>query len=374
MRTHNVYKILVMAAFALLNLLHEGSVAAQNIKYTVTEIGTFGGGRSVALSINNSGQVVGYAEIATNEVHAFLYEDNTLIDLGTLGGNESYGYSISDSCLIVGRSQNSTGVYRPFITSCAADSPLLDLGSLDLFLDGGFSTVASVNRAGKAVGYTVSAAADHRGGQSRSFIFSDNRIVDLGTLGGEESIATAINDADQIVGYFSKATHASYAEHRGFLYRNGQVIDLGSLGGRKTTPVAINNSGKVVGYADTSGGLPHAFIYTAGVLQDLGALPGGSQSLAFGINNSGNVVGGADNQAVTLHAFLYSKGIMQDLNDLIPPLSGWILSEARSINEAGQIVGNGILGGQERGFLLTPVPLAQANAAMGFARTPKIVQ
>jgi probable HAF family extracellular repeat protein len=356
MRRLSVYQVgLVIGVFALLNLFTESHVTAQNIKYTVTEIGTFGGGRSVALSINNSGQVVGHAEIATNEFHAFLYEDDTLIDLGTLGGNESYGYSISDSCMIVGRSQNSSGLFRPFITSCAVDSPLLDIGSLDPLLDGSFSTVASVNKAGKAVGYTVSVAADHRGGRSRSFIFSGNRIVDLGTLGGEESIPTAINDADQIVGYLSREPHAFYAEHRGFLYRNGQVIDLGSLGGRTMTPVAINSSGKVVGYAETSRGLTRAFIYTAGVLQDLGTLPGGSQSLAFGINNSGNVVGGADNQAGTLHAFLYSNGIMQDLNDLIPPLSGWILSEARCINESGQIVGKGILKGQERGFLLTPI-------------------
>ena len=44
----------------------------------------------------------------------------------------------------------------------------------------------------------------------------------------------------------------------------------------------------------------------------------------------------------------------KDLNDLIPSGSGWVLTEAEGINEAGRIVGVGWLNGQQRGFLLTP--------------------
>jgi probable HAF family extracellular repeat protein len=358
MRAFGTYKIcLVMTAFTLLNFFSERPVASQNIKYTVTDLGTFGGLRSVAFSINNSGQVVGNADTSLNETHAFLYEAGTLIDLGTLGGKESYAYHISDSCFIVGRSQNRRGFYRAFITTCATDSPLFDLSSLDPLLDGSYSTVSGVNKAGQAVGYTATeAAANHeRGVRSRPFIFSNNRITDLGTLGGEESIATAINDAEQIVGYISKSPHGAYAEHRGYRYDRGTISDLGTLGGRTATPTDINGSGNVVGYAQTTGGEPHAFIYSGDTLQDLGTFPGGTQSLGFGITNAGDVVGTADTSTGVLHAFFYSKGRMQDLNELIPPNSGWTLTEARSINESGQIVGNGIIKGQQHGFLLTPV-------------------
>ncbi|HET6861902.1 MAG TPA: DUF3466 family protein [Pyrinomonadaceae bacterium] len=372
MRAVDLYRVVLVLVFsASLSFISESSVNAQLRTYTVTDLGTLGGQRSAAFSINNSGQVVGNAETASNESHAFLYEANTLIDLGTLGGKESYAYSISDSCLIVGRSQNEAGFYRAFITTCAADSPLVDLSSVDSSLRGHYSTASSVNKAGRTVGYTVTAAGSHQGGRSRSFLFSNNRIVDLGTLGGEESVPTAINDAEQIVGYVSREPHATYADHRAFLYQNGRIVDLGTLGGRMTTPLAMNSSGAVVGNAQTSGGLPRAFIYN-GRLQGLGTLPGGSQSMAFGINNLGQVVGSSDNQTRTLHAFLYSKGTIKDLNDLIPTFSGWILVEARSINDSGQIVGNGILRGQERGFLLTPVDLAQADTAIGFT-LPKIV-
>lgn len=49
---------------------------------------------------------------------------------------------------------------------------------------------------------------------------------------------------------------------------------------------------------------------------------------------------------------------MRNLNRLIPANSGWQLTVARAINDAGQIVGDGILNGQQRAFLLTPVTSA----------------
>ena len=350
---------LVILVCALVCLVCEVAVVAQNSRYVVTDLGTFGGNRSVAFSINNWGEVAGYAENSSNESHAFIYQRGVLIDLGTLGGKDSYAYNINDSGLIVGRSQNENGFYRPFITTIAG--PQVDLSTIHPLLAGLFSTAARVNKSAQVVGYTATAAGDYHGLRHRSFLYNNSQIIDLGTLGGAESIATAINDAGQIVGYISRDSHATYAAHRGYLLVRDTLTDLGSLGGENTTPVAINNSGQVVGYAQTSSGEPHAFVYNGKIL-DLGTLAGGSQSLAFGINDAGEIVGAADTSARVLHAFLYSKGMMQDLNDLIPTSSGWVLTEARSINETGQIVGNGILNGQERAFLLTPVGDLKANA------------
>jgi hypothetical protein len=47
---------------------------------------------------------------------------------------------------------------------------------------------------------------------------------------------------------------------------------------------------------------------------------------------------------------------MQDLNDLIASGSGWTLGDAVGINDAGQIVGNGMIGGNSHAYLLTPIP------------------
>ena len=57
---------------------------------------------------------------------------------------------------------------------------------------------------------------------------------------------------------------------------------------------------------------------------------------------------------------LVTAGEMRDLTDLIPTGLGWTLTEARSINELGQIVGYGIHQHDNlydsHAFLLTPVP------------------
>ena len=82
--------------------------------------------------------------------------------------------------------------------------------------------------------------------------------------------------------------------------------------------------------------------------------------MAEDINNLGQVVGyyclipGGDNYY--RRAFLYNGSTMLNLNDLIDPSSGWKLTSAEGINDAGQIVGFGYLGNGPRAFLLTPVP------------------
>ena len=54
------------------------------------------------------------------------------------------------------------------------------------------------------------------------------------------------------------------------------------------------------------------------------------------------------------HAFLWQKDKLYDLNSLVSPQSGWILEEAISINDRGQIVGAGTHWGKPTGYLMTP--------------------
>ena len=352
MRAHNTYTIsLVLAIFAVPSLTVPQSAAAQAAPYTITDLGTLGGASSAASGINNSGEVVGYSETAAGKTHAFLYIGGTMRDLGTLGDSETYAHRITDSGIVLGHLRNAIGRYRPFITSIG--SPLFDLSSLDHSLEGPVSAASGINNSGQVVSYRHIPKGGHSGLQKRAFLYSDHKIIDLGTFGGADSFATAVNDSGQVVGYFSPTRDVAYTPYRAFLLSGGTVIHLGNLGGRVTVPVDINNSGQVVGHAQLPSGETHAFLYSGGMMRDLGTLPGGIQSFAYGINSCGQVVGASNSAAARLRAFLYSDGKMQDLNRLIPAHSGWVLYEARDINDAGQIVGNGIVNGQQRAFLLT---------------------
>ena len=71
------------------------------------DLGTLGGTESVAHAINNSGKVVGEAQVSTNDRHAFLYSGGQMKDLGTLGGSGSSANDINDSGQVVGRATTS---------------------------------------------------------------------------------------------------------------------------------------------------------------------------------------------------------------------------------------------------------------------------
>jgi probable HAF family extracellular repeat protein len=116
-------------------------------------------------------------------------------------------------------------------------------------------------------------------------------MVDLGTLGGSESNATAFNNSGQVIGTSATSSGSGHA----FLWtKKGGMLDLGTLGGTRSHAAAVNNLGQVVGEAETSTGSQRAFSWTrAGGMVDLGTL-GGTNSYATAVNNSGQVVGGTD--------------------------------------------------------------------------------
>jgi probable HAF family extracellular repeat protein len=321
------------------------------IRYSVTDLGTLGGTLSEAWGINDAGQIVGRASLAGDlNYHAFLYENGVMTDLGTIGpgcstGN-SWAFDINDSGQIVGRTCSNGIAQRAFLRS---GGTMLDLGTLG----GTGSWARGVNNAGDVVG---SAALPSDAGV-RAFLYRTSPMHDLGTLGGH-SEAHHVNDSGTIVGY-SEISLALPARHpHAFLYSNGTMTDL--------TPTiypaccswawGINNAGKVVGMS-----LDRAFLHTNGSMIDLGTLAGG-QTVALSINDHDQIVGYSALGYNYFHAFLYRNGLMVDLNDHVPDSPGWDLNFATSINDAGQIVGIGIIGGQTHGFLLTPVPAAVDDA------------
>ena len=81
-------------------------------------------------------------------------------------------------------------------------------------------------------------------------------------------------------------------------------------------------------------------------------------SYAADINEAGQIVGSARNAEGNLsHGFLYTGGRLYDLADLLVPGHGWeYLTSADAINDNGQVVGYGRINEQFRAFLMTPVP------------------
>jgi probable HAF family extracellular repeat protein len=155
--------------------------------------------------------------------------------------------------------------------------------------------------------------------------------VPIGSLGGVSTYGTAINASGQIAGWGD--TDAAGAIHRhAFVFSNGVLTNLGTLpGGTQSFAYAINNAGQVSG-ASNAGGVPqlHAVLFSAGVVTDLATLVGGTISNAYGINDRGDVAG-ASNRTGIAHGYLAQSGsgVAVDIGTL-----GGSLSQAYGINAA----------------------------------------
>ena len=166
------------------------------------------------------------------------------------------------------------------------------------------------------------------------------------------SAAYDINDAGRVAGvggWIYGGTRAFRTD------AGGALVSLGTLGANDSTATAINTGGQVVGFSTAVNNETHAFIFNDGPgLTDLGVLPGGDDSRAWGMTDAGDAVGTADIVApAQQRAVLWlAGGGLKDLNNLIPLNSGWVLEEARDINNSGDIVGFGTIGGQRHAFLL----------------------
>ena len=357
---------------------------------TAADLGALPGKGNGSLSgaINARGWIAGQSEngqidpvSGIPEVRAVVWTANQIIDLGTFGGNWSVGSSLNNVGDVVGFASNAIAdpfpLFPPGGTQTRAflwrNGPLQDLGTLG----GNDAQALSVNQRGQVVGisYTSSTPNMTTGIPSvHPFVWEHGVMTDLGTLGGTyagpgscafgapfcsspgalSEGALVGNDRGQVTGSSNLAGDQTYHP---FLWDHGTMTDLGTLGGDNGTVSWITDPGEVVGEADLPHSPPgcagatcvhHAFAWRDGTMTDLGTLGTDPCSRAKMANSEGQVVGitAAVCGGLSTHAFLWeSGGPMVDLNTLILASSGATLYDAENINQRGEIVALGLPAG-----------------------------
>ena len=340
---------------------------APTSRYVITDIGA-NFTNSYAYGLNNQGQVIGGgsgdAQSNSAPVPAFpmtfVYANGKVTNL-----NAPILKALNDNGQIVGDSgQYQNGAITPITGR----------------VSGTANTVATlqataINNAGRIAGSflvgTQGATQVHH-----AAVYVNGQLTDLGTLGESpstvagqspiSSYASGLNNAGQVVGISATGAlqSGSVPVRHAFVWQNDKLSDLGTLGGNFSEASAINNNGLIVGACT----LPdvksaHIVMWQNGNIRDID--PSGLALSAASVNDAGQIVGtrrtsastGAPASAASVpayHAYVYQRGQFTDLNTVIPANSGWELTSATAINNKGQICGTGSFKGASHAFLLTP--------------------
>jgi probable HAF family extracellular repeat protein len=210
---------------------------------------------------------------------------------------------------------------------------MTDLGTLG----GNVSMAYSINDSGVVVGEASTAS-----GEMHAFVWQNGIMKDLGVV-GETSSARGINSKGDIVG----VAYAKNVRGGAVLWSGGQRQSLGDLGpsGSGSTGISINDNGQIAGVSSgfaTNQGVVRAVVWLNGVITDLGTL-GGLHSTATAIDAQGLVVGWAEVADSSTAAFQWQNGKMTQLASLRGGLtSAGTGTQAMAVNDVGQIVGSSV--------------------------------
>jgi uncharacterized membrane protein len=290
------------------------------------------------------GLVVGYVDHPTGGSHVpAVWAGGNRRDLPLpVGTTQGEAVAANQLGVVVGTGNGSLGE-RSFVYRDGEMSLLRPLA-------GERCDVMDINDAGVAVGASSDAYASH---PHAAVLWTPQGVPHaLGSPHSGTAVARAINASNLIVGEIS---HYLDGE-RPFLWGGGrfQVLPLldGDHYGRARD---INDSGVIVGDSGRDLWNLQASAWMSGEPFALPMPEGMRWSIARSINDSGAILGEAAEVGWgTRRPVLWIDGSVHFLEDLMLPVVGWSSFNCVSIDDAGRIVGYGILDGVLCGFVLSP--------------------
>jgi len=333
---------------------------------TVTDIGAMGSGDTVALGLNDRGQLAGFSRSAAGGERAFVWSaGGGMLDLGLLPGTgNAQAQAINNRGVVTGTAEGVPAT-PPLAFRWSVTDGMTSLGALAPDANGA-SFGSALNDAGLIAG-----AADTAGLERHAFAWTATKgLADIDTLGSSYSDAVAVGARGEVVG--SRVLPGDELLYRAYLWEPGAGMrDLGAAGGVESFVLNMSPGARIAGVVNLASGDQRAMTWTRGEGMRLLGTLGGASSRAFQANDRGQVVGYATDRAQVSRAFLWSaKAGMLDLNTRLrytPP--GLVLDDALAINDAGAIVASSNAGL----VLLAPGDGPASGPVAGPVMAPEVV-
>jgi probable HAF family extracellular repeat protein len=221
--------------------------------------------------------VAGFLGVGTSVASAATYYQAQAVHTAF---DVTYGLVVTPTGAVVTNTDEDGSAYYSFVwqNGSEVDSPTSDLGCWAVC----DTEVTGLNGSDQISGYSDVS------GEPQAFR-EDLTTKTFQTL-SQDSEAYGINAAGQVVGTYRNAA----GQERAFLWDGTTLRDLGTLGGQQAVATATSSTDQAVGCSQTSSGAWHPFLYQNGAMHDLGLPPGLTQACAYSVNQHGWIVGGDD--------------------------------------------------------------------------------
>jgi probable HAF family extracellular repeat protein len=278
--------------------------------YSVIDLGTLDGTYVSPGDINEAGAVSGIATTSSYVTQGFLWRKGQIAGLKTWGGPNSFAWALNDHAAVSGWAETAKrdpngedwgfGTNLIVLPTVWSDGHMVALP----LLGGNNGLATGINDLGQSGGAAETAKADRTCTPPqvlaiKPVIWRHGRVqAQLPTWRGD-SIGGVIdiNDRGWAIGASgfcgNGPSEIPFNLRHGLLWHDGRMINLGTLGGSTgQEPSQINDRNQIVGQSDLAGDKAyHGFLWERGKLTDLGALPGHCCSIANDIGSDGLITG-----------------------------------------------------------------------------------